>query len=130
LAGVPGREEEDVIGVLVVDDNESFREVLREVVAATAGMTCVGVASSGEAALDAVAELAPRLVIIDKRMPGIGGVAAAARMRERHPGVVVVLVSIETPRPEVLEQSCAAAFLDKRRVSPRALAELWRLHGR
>jgi DNA-binding NarL/FixJ family response regulator len=120
----------DDVGVLVVDDNAQFREVLRDVVAAVGGMTCVGEASSGEEALDAVARLAPRLVVMDKRMPGIGGIAAARHMAERHPDVVVVLVSVEAPRAEQLEQSAAAAFLDKRRLSPRALAELWRSHGR
>jgi two-component system, NarL family, invasion response regulator UvrY len=120
----------DDVRVLVVDDNAQFREVLRDVVVATGGMTCVGEAASGEAALDAVPELAPQLVIMDKRMPGIGGIAAARRMADRHPDVVVVLVSVENPRAEQLEQSGAAAFLDKRRLSPRALAELWRSHGR
>jgi DNA-binding NarL/FixJ family response regulator len=118
------------VRVLVVDDNAQFREVLRDVVAATEGLTCVGEAASGEAALDAVQELRPRLVVMDKRMPGLGGLAAARRMAERHPDVVVVLVSVESPRAEQLEASGAAAFLDKRRLSPRALAELWRSHGR
>jgi DNA-binding NarL/FixJ family response regulator len=112
-----------------VDDNAQFREVLRDVVAAVDGMTCVGEATSGEEALDAVARLAPRLVIMDKRMPGIGGIAAARRMADLHPDVVVVLVSVERPRAEQLEQSAAVAFLDKRRLSPRALTELWRSHG-
>lgn len=116
--------------MLVVDDNPQFREVLRDVVAATSGMTCLGTAASGEEALAAVEELAPRLVIMDKRMPGIGGIEAAARMAERDPGLVIVLVSVESPRAEVLEASRAAAFLDKRRLSPRTLAELWRSHGR
>ena len=62
----------DPVGVLVVDDQQVFRGVLRELVAATAGMTLLGEAASGEQALDAVDELAPQLVIMDKRMPGDG----------------------------------------------------------
>jgi DNA-binding NarL/FixJ family response regulator len=112
--------------VLVVDDNPQFRAVLREVVAATAGMTCVGEAASGEAAVEACDALAPDLVIMDKRMPGIGGVEAARRIAVRHPDALVVLISVETPRPETLAGLAGAVFLDKRRLSPRALAELWR----
>jgi two-component system, NarL family, invasion response regulator UvrY len=117
---------EEGIEVVVVDDHAQFRAVLRDVVAATAGMTCVGEAVSGEAAVDACDALAPDLVVMDKRMPGIGGVEAARRIAARHPDVLVVLISVETPRPETLAGLDGVVFLDKRRLSPRALAELWR----
>jgi two-component system invasion response regulator UvrY len=66
---------------------------------------------------------------MDKRMPGIGGVEAARRIRDRRPEIVVVLVSVEALDPEVLKASGAAAFLHKRQLSPRALAKLWRTYG-
>jgi DNA-binding NarL/FixJ family response regulator len=113
--------------VVVVDDQELFRAVMRDVVHATPDMELAGEAASGEAAVDAVQELSPQLVIIDKRMPGIGGIETARRIAARRPGVMIVLVSIEAPRAETLDSiGPAVAFLDKRRVSPRALAELWR----
>jgi two-component system, NarL family, invasion response regulator UvrY len=115
--------------VLVVDDQEFFRDVLRDVVLATPGMTLVGDAASGEAAVDAVEELSPRMVIMDKRMPGVGGIEAARLIRAHRPEIVVVLVSVEVPDPEVLEESGAAAFLHKQELSPRALADLWRTYG-
>jgi DNA-binding NarL/FixJ family response regulator len=132
IAGLPGRRGEepraDDVRVLVVDDNPQFRAVLRDVVGATGGMTCAGEAASGEAALAAVETLAPGLVIMDKRMPGLGGIEAARRIAARHPDILVVLVSVEAARAETLECSGAAAFLDKRRLSPRALADLWQAH--
>jgi len=115
--------------VLVVDDQELFRAVIRDVVLATPRMTVVGEAASGEAAVGAVEELSPRMVIMDKRMPGIGGIEAARLIRARHPEIVVVLVSVEVPQPEVLEASGAAAFLHKRQLSARALLDVWRTHG-
>jgi DNA-binding NarL/FixJ family response regulator len=115
--------------VVVVDDQELFRAVMRDVVHATPDMELAGEAASGEAAVDAVQELSPQLVIIDKRMPGIGGIEAARRIRASHPEVVVVLVSVEAPSPEALEESGGAAFLNKRELSPRALTALWRTHG-
>ena len=113
------------VPVLVVDDHAAFRGAASEVVRATPGMTLVGDASSGEEAIAAVEALSPRLVIMDKRMPGIGGIEAARLIRARHPGVVVVLVSVEQPAAEVLEAAGAAAFLPKRKLSPRVLTELW-----
>jgi two-component system, NarL family, invasion response regulator UvrY len=115
--------------VLVVDDQGLFRDVLRDVVLATPGMTVVGEAASGEAAVDAVEELSPRMVIIDKRMPGIGGIEAARLISARSPEIVVVVVSVEEPEREVLEESGAVAFLHKRQLSPRALADVWRTYG-
>ena len=115
--------------MLIVDDQDLFRAVMRDVVLVTPGMALAGEATSGEAAIDAVDELSPRLVVMDKRMPGIGGIEAARRIRERRPDVVVVLVSVEEPSPEALEESGGAAFLNKRELSPRALTALWDVHG-
>jgi DNA-binding NarL/FixJ family response regulator len=126
---MPGGEEQPV-EVLVVDDQDVFRDLMRDVVRATPGMVDVGAADSGEAALEAFEELSPRLVIMDKRMPGMGGIAAARAIAARHPHVVVVLVSVEVPDEEHLRASGAAAFLHKRDLSPRALAEVWRNNGR
>ena len=115
--------------MLVVDDQAVFRAVAGDVVRATAEMTLVGVAATGEEAIAAVEALAPRLVIMDKRMPGIGGVEAARVIRASHPDVTVIIVSVEQPSAEVREASGAAAFLPKRELSPRRLAELWTTYG-
>jgi two-component system, NarL family, nitrate/nitrite response regulator NarL len=127
--GEPPIGPEAPVSVLVVDDQELFRAVLRDVVSATPDMTLVGEAASGEAAVDAVEKLSPQLVVMDKRMPGIGGIEAAQRIRARRPEIVVVLVSVELPDPELLNASGAVAFLPKRQLSPRALAELWQTYG-
>jgi DNA-binding NarL/FixJ family response regulator len=121
--------DERPVSVLVVDDQGLFRDVMRDVVDATPGMTLAGDAASGEAALDAVEELSPQMVVIDKRMPGLGGIEAVRLIRARRPEIVVVLVSVETPDPDVLEESGAVAFLHKRQLSPRALADVWRTYG-
>jgi DNA-binding NarL/FixJ family response regulator len=117
------------VRVLVADDQAVFREAMRDVIVATPGMTPVGEVDSGEAAVAAVEELAPALVILDKRMPGIGGVEAARRIRALRPGVVVVLVSVEVPDEQLRDASGAAAYLSKRELSPRTLAALWRDYG-
>ena len=114
------------VGVLVVDDSPQVREVLRDVVAAVDEMTYVGEASSGEEALDAVARLAPRLVIMDKRMPGIGGIEASRRIRDRHPEIVVILASVEDPTPEALAESGATTVVHKRSLSAGVLMDVWR----
>jgi DNA-binding NarL/FixJ family response regulator len=125
--GRPQRD--DAITVLVVDDQESFRSAMREVVGATEGFRLVGEAESGEAALDAVDELAPRMVIMDKRMPGMGGVEATRILTARHPDVVVLLISVEDPDALLARSSPAAALARKQDLSPRLLRDVWRERG-
>jgi CheY-like chemotaxis protein len=115
--------------VLVVDDQLLFRGVASDVVRATPGLTLVGEAASGEEAIAAVESLLPRLVIMDKRMPGIGGIEAARVIRTRFPPVVVVIVSVEQPATEALATCGAVTFLPKRKLSPRVLTEIWTSYG-
>ena len=126
----PHRGGERSVEVLIVDDQESFRTALRDLVRATPGMSLVGEAESGEAALDAVEALSPRMVIMDKRMPGMGGVEATRMLTARHPDLVVLLVSVEVPESELMESCGASAFLRKQQLTRRALMEVWRSHGR
>jgi DNA-binding NarL/FixJ family response regulator len=117
------------VPVLVVDDQESMRGLLSDVVHGTDGFHLVGHAASGEAALEAAAELSPRLVIMDLRMPGIDGFEAARILTARRPGTVVLLVSVDVPDPRAVEASAVAAFLPKQMLSSQCLRDIWRDHG-
>jgi two-component system, NarL family, invasion response regulator UvrY len=118
------------VGVLVVDDQVAFRSLLRELVVATDGFVLVGEAASGEDALSAVEELAPQMVIMDKRMPGMGGIEATRVLTGRHPKIAVILISVEDPPDAQIVRSCgAAAFVQKERLSPAVLQEVWRSHA-
>lgn len=118
------------VTVLVVDDHESFRSALRELVEATEGFFLVGEAASGESALEAADRLAPRLVIMDKRMPGIGGVEAARLIAARHPRIVTLLVSVEAPDQEHIPADSAVVLARKQELTKALLQEVWRAHGR
>jgi DNA-binding NarL/FixJ family response regulator len=119
---------DDPVPVLTVEDQASFRAVLKEVVDAADGFQLVGEVASGEAALEAVAALSPSLVIVDKRMPGMGGIEACRLLTQRHPELVVVIMSVEDSDHRVTESCRAAAFVRKQELSPRRLADLWREH--
>lgn len=117
------------VRVVVVDDSPPFRDLLKDVVNATPEMTCVGALSSGADAIAAVEQFSPDLVIVDKRMPTMDGMEATRQILARRPETVVVLVSVEQPEDGLLEESGAAAFLNKRELSSRALTDLWEKHG-
>jgi two-component system, NarL family, invasion response regulator UvrY len=118
------------VPVLVVEDHDNFRSTLCDLVTFTKGFALAGEAASGEAALSAAEELAPRLVIMDKRMPGMGGIEACLALKHRHPDIVVVLISVEDGvNAEDLRACGAAEFVPKTRLSPALLQELWQRHG-
>jgi DNA-binding NarL/FixJ family response regulator len=118
------------VRVLTVDDQEPFRGVAREVIEATPGFEAVGEASSGEEALAAVERLAPQLVLLDVRMPGMDGIEVARRLAAAHPQTVVVLISIEegidVPSAAQLD---AIPLVRKQDFGPRLLRRLWQAHG-
>jgi DNA-binding NarL/FixJ family response regulator len=117
--------------VLAVDDQEVFRRAVRELLAATDGFEQVGEAASGEEALTLVEELHPDLVLLDVRMPGMDGIETARRIADIAPHTVIVLISLYgvAGLPSKVTTVGAAALLRKQDLSPRALRDLWRIHG-
>ena len=117
--------------VLTVDDQIVFRDAARDVIAATPGFESVGDAASGEEALAEVERLQPELVLLDVRMPGMGGIEAARRITEAHPGTVVVLISLEGSDDvaEDAHASGAAALVRKQEFGPALLRSIWEAHG-
>ena len=76
--------------VLVVDDSAPLRESV-SLALEREGLTVVGEAADGAQALARAAAYRPDVVLMDLRMPGMGGVLATQTIRRRHPGTVVVL---------------------------------------
>jgi two-component system nitrate/nitrite response regulator NarL len=119
------------VTVLAVDDQPIFLRTARSLIAATPGFEQVGEAASGLTAIELVEQRRPDHMLLDVRMPGMDGVETARRIHEAHPGVVVVLISIdESPAvdPE-LEASGAAEMVRKQDFGPTTLRRLWRAHG-
>jgi two-component system nitrate/nitrite response regulator NarL len=83
------------VGVLVVDDSLVFRTGMTRAVQACDGMVLLGEADGGEAALRAIAELEPDLVILDLRMPDLDaiGVLRALRAQDPPPRCRVLVIS-------------------------------------
>jgi len=119
------------VRVLTVDDQALFRGIAREVIDATPGFELAGEAASGEEALTAVDDLAPQLVLLDVRMPGMNGVDVARVLAARHPETVVVLISIgeSVDVPSAAQLTGTVPFVRKRDFGPALLRRLWATHG-
>jgi DNA-binding NarL/FixJ family response regulator len=97
------------ISCLVADDHAIVREGLRRVLSQPSDMLVVGEAPSGEDALELVAKRRPEVVLMDARMPGIGGVAAAARIAQEHPDVRVIMFTAHSEQDLLWEALDAGA---------------------
>ncbi|HEX6673407.1 MAG TPA: response regulator transcription factor [Actinomycetes bacterium] len=80
----------DALRVLVVDDSAPLRESV-SLALEREGLTVVGEAADGAQALAQAAAYHPDVVLMDLRMPGMGGVLATQTIRRRYPETVVVL---------------------------------------
>jgi DNA-binding NarL/FixJ family response regulator len=86
------------VTVLLVDDNALFRDGIGEILRTDGRFQVVGQASRGEEAVEAARQLRPDLILMDLRMPGIGGVDAIRRIRaEDHTVRIGVLTMLDTP---------------------------------
>jgi two-component system, chemotaxis family, protein-glutamate methylesterase/glutaminase len=77
------------IRILIVDDSDFFREVLRDVLGGYPDLEVVGEAADGAAAIEQVARLRPDVVTMDVLLPLVGGIEAIRTIMERHPTAIV-----------------------------------------
>jgi DNA-binding NarL/FixJ family response regulator len=103
------------IRLLLVEDNEVFREALELLLALRSDIEVVASVSDGTAAVDAVVEHKPDVVLMDYRLPGIDGVQATRAVREAAPDVAVVCLTASANLREVdaLFEAGAVACLSK-----------------
>jgi DNA-binding NarL/FixJ family response regulator len=111
--------------VLIVDDHEPFRERARALLQDD-GFEVVGEAADGETAVEAAHRLAPQVVLLDVRLPGIDGFEVAERLAAGPDPPVVVLISsrgASTYRHR-LRGSPARGFIAKAELSGERLSSL------
>jgi two-component system, NarL family, invasion response regulator UvrY len=102
------------IRVLVVDDHEIVRRGIVSTLEPSAEVCIVGEAASGERAIQMAHRLLPDIILMDLRMPGIGGLEAARRITIALPAIRVIAVTAWDAEPtQRLRQSGIAACIGK-----------------
>jgi DNA-binding NarL/FixJ family response regulator len=99
------------IELLLVEDNDVYRESLVFLLGRVDGLDVVGAVADGAAATPACMELDPDIVVIDFRLPDIDGAEVAADLRARCPGIAVVFLSASAGQDEYDAASSAGAAL-------------------
>lgn len=80
--------------LIVVDDHSLFRAGLVSLLREMPEFEVVGEAINGQEALKAVGSLHPDIVLMDVNMPVMGGVEAVTALRERDPGLLIIMLTI------------------------------------
>jgi len=82
------------IRVVLADDHDLVRSGIRALLSTLPGIAVVAEVSDGEALLDALDSVPAHVVLTDISMPRLDGLAAIPRIRERHPTVRIVVLSM------------------------------------
>src|SRR6476619_7431874 len=105
------------VRVLVIEDNDVFRNALEVLLALDADIEIAGSEPDGNAVVERCRELEPDVVLVDYRLPGLDGVQVTRLVREHAPGVAVVALAAaavaclgkDRPLDEIVEAVRAAA---------------------
>jgi DNA-binding NarL/FixJ family response regulator len=127
----------DEITVLLVDDQELFREGVRVIIDAQDGMRVIGAAGNGMEAVRLVEELRPDVVLMDIRMPEMDGVEASRQIfaperaaRRTKPVRVIVLTTFNLDdRAATAIRHGASGFLLKDTTPPMLRDAIRTVHG-
>ena len=106
---------EQQIRLVLVEDNQVFREGLELVLGLDSGIEIVGAAEDGLEAVELVRELRPDVVLMDYRLPGMDGVEATAALLDAYPGAAVIglTASANVRERQALREAGAVMCLSK-----------------
>ena len=103
------------VTVVVADDQSAVREGLVLLLGTLPGITVVGQAGDGDAAVDVVAAAQPQVALMDLNMPRCDGIEATRRIRAQHPRTRVVVLTTYSDDDSIINalQAGALGYLTK-----------------
>jgi DNA-binding NarL/FixJ family response regulator len=97
------------IHVVLVEDRRDTREALAALLAREPDLVLVGAHGSMESALRASATPAPDVALLDIELPGMSGIGGVRALRQRHPALQVLMITVREDDASVFEAICAGA---------------------
>jgi len=99
----------ETIRVAIVEDRREIREGLSTIINGTPGFRCTGSYRSMEDALEKIAADVPDVVLNDIGLPGMSGIDGIRILKERHPGLLVLMLTIYDDDERIFDALCAGA---------------------
>ncbi len=93
--------------ILIVEDSAFMRQILARIVESM-GWEVVGEAASGEEAIDLCGKIKPDVITMDIVMPGMGGIEATRRIKERYPFIKILPVTAVGTQSRIMDEIITA----------------------
>ena len=115
-----------VIKVAIIEDQREIRECLTLLVNGTEGYSCTGSYRSMEEAIDGISRTVPDVVLSDIGLPGMSGIDGVRLLKQRHPDLLVVMLTVYDDDERIFDAMCAGAcgYLLKKTPPARLLESL------
>jgi DNA-binding NarL/FixJ family response regulator len=116
---------------LIVDNHTLFRQGLVSLLQSEPGFEVTGEAGSGEEALKLVPKIQPDVVLMDVKMPGIGGVEATRRLGETMPQTRILMLTVSEEEESLFAaiQAGARGYILKNADADELLEAIRRVHA-
>ena len=101
------------IRVIIADDQEGMRMILRKMIAKAEGFTLCAEATSGQQMLELVETYKPQVCFLDVEMPGLSGIHVGAELKEHNPQIKIFIV---TSYPDYLDEAMRSGLKQVRIV--------------
>lgn len=95
--------------IALVEDDDSLRETLAELLSSSSEWNLVAAYPAAEPALEAMKASCPDVVLMDIQLPGISGIECVARLKEMHPAVLVLMVTVYDNNDRIFDALAAGA---------------------
>ena len=118
------------ISVAIVEDNAEIRRNLSRYIGEASGFCCACACASGEEALRVIPQSPPDVVLMDIQMPGMGGIACTASLKQKLPLVPVMMLTVYEDNDAIFNalQAGASGYLLKRSAPAKLLESIKELH--
>jgi DNA-binding NarL/FixJ family response regulator len=99
----------DALTVAIVEDLREIRDGLAALIGGTSGFQCSGAFRSMEEALPALEARPPRVALVDVGLPGMSGIEGIPLLKDRCPGLAVLMLTVYGDDERIIRAVCAGA---------------------
>ena len=119
------------IRVAIIEDRREIREGLAMLIDGTDGYTCVGAFPTMEDAIARIHHNLPQVALVDIGLPGMSGIEGIAILKERHPELALLMLSVYDDDERIFKALCAGAcgYLLKKTPPARLLESIREVIG-
>ena len=97
------------IRVAIIEDRREIRDGLAMLIEFTDGFECTGKFGSVEEAIVRLKHEVPDIVLSDIGLPGVDGIEGVRRLKEMHPGLIILMLSVYEDNDRIFDALCAGA---------------------